>query len=133
MYFHPTSFVSGATYSTGPVLTSFLIFRFCQKIRIQLSCFIVRIHLTGAITKWLSSSCKPTSAPKISAVLFNFQLVRFQVIPGQFLFEGKEEMASLKQTHIWSVLSGRGAFIPATSLTGFENLEQCSLESFRLL
>ena len=28
--FPPTSFVSGATYTTGPVLTSFLIFRFCQ-------------------------------------------------------------------------------------------------------
>ena len=94
---------------------------------------IVRIHLTGAITKWLSCSGKPTTAPNIPAMLFNFQLVRFQVIPEQILLKGKEKITSWNQTHIWSVLSGRGAFIPATSLTGFENLEYCSFQNqFRL-
>ena len=45
------------------------------------------VYLTSAITKRLGCPGKSTAAPNISSILFNFQLVRLQVIPVQILFE----------------------------------------------
>ena len=51
-----------------------------------------------------------------------FSLCGFKSYLSRFCLRNFWEIWNLKSTHM-SPLSGRGAFIPATSLTGFENLE----------
>ena len=71
--------------------------------------FIFTVHLTSTIAERLSCSGKSTATPNIPAVLFNFQLVWFQVIPVQILLEkGKQENVKLEANshHVCLVREG---------------------------